>query len=73
VACLDDHHKNIKTAEVGQFPRLADAMHLLDDLVSSRFPNSLQPIVAAHAEASIPLNMGKRVLEQLARELTQKR
>jgi hypothetical protein len=43
---------------------------LLDELISSRYPNSLQPIVAAHAEASIPFNLGKKVLERLARDLT---
>jgi len=51
------------------YPRLADALTLLDSLVSSRFPNALTPLVAAHAEAAIPLNLGKRVLEQLAKEL----
>ncbi len=51
------------------FPRLPDTLSLLDSLVSSRFPNSLVPLVAAHAEAAIPLNLGKRVLEQLAKEL----
>jgi hypothetical protein len=52
-----------------QYPRLTDAMSLMDSVVSSRFPNSLSPLVAAHAEAAIPLNMGKKVLEQLAKEL----
>jgi hypothetical protein len=56
-----------------QYPRLADAMSLLDSVVSSRYPNSLSPLVAAHAEAAIPLNMGKKVLEQLAKELVGRR
>jgi len=51
------------------YPRLADAMSLIDSLVSSRYPNALAPLVAAHAEAAIPLNLGRKVLEQLAREL----
>jgi hypothetical protein len=51
------------------YPRLADAMSLLDSLVSSRYPNALAPLVAAHAEAAIPLNLGRKVLEQLARKL----
>ena len=52
-----------------RYPRLADAMSLLDSLVSSRYPNALAPLVAAHAEAAIPLNLGRKVLEQLAKEL----
>ena len=67
---LDDDHADWFRADVSQFPRLADAAMLLDELISSRYPNSLQPIVAAHAEASIPFNLGKKVLERLARDLT---
>ncbi len=67
---LSDEHKDLRTAEISQFPRLSDAVNLLDPLVSSRYPNALTPIVAAHAEAAIPLNLGKKVLERLARELT---
>ncbi len=66
---LSKDHSNIKYAHVDQFPRLADAMSLLDKLVSARYRNSLTPIISAHAEAAIPLNLGKRVLEQLARQL----
>lgn len=68
---LDEELSNIKTAEVEQFPRLADAMSLLDKLVSARYRNSVTPIISAHAEAAIPLNLGKRVLEKLARQLMQ--
>jgi len=67
---LADDHADWHRAELSQFPRLADAVVLFDTLVSSRYPNSLQPIVAAHAEASIPFTLGKRVLERLARDLT---
>jgi hypothetical protein len=67
---LDDDHSDWFRADISQFPRLADAAALLDELISSRFPNSLQPIVAAHAEASIPFTLGKKVLERLARDLT---
>lgn len=51
------------------YPRLADALSLLDQVVSSRYENALTPIVSAHAEAAIPLHFGTKVLEQLAREL----
>lgn len=68
---LDEDLSNTKTAELEQFPRLADAMSLLDKLVSARYRNSVTPIISAHAEAAIPLNLGKRVLEKLARKLMQ--
>ena len=68
---LTDYHEDVKHANPDQYPRLADAMALFDQLVSSRYPNSLAPVVAAHAEASIPLNLGKKVLEKMARDLMQ--
>jgi hypothetical protein len=66
---LNDWHRDLRQAEPSQYPRLADAMALLDQLVSSRYPHSLAPIVSAHAEAAIPLNLGIRVLEDMARKL----
>lgn len=66
---LAEEHKDLNNAEVTQFPRLTDAVRLLDQLVSSRYPNALSPLVAANAEAAIPLNLGKKVLERLAKEL----
>ncbi len=69
---LNETHEDLTQAKSSQFPRLADAMALLDQLVSVQHPNSLSPIITAHAEASIPLNLGKRVLEKMARELMRK-
>jgi len=66
---LNESHKDTSYAEPNQYPRLADAMGLLDQLVSSRYPNSLVPLISAHAEAAIPLNLGMRVLEKIAREI----
>ena len=45
---------------------------ILDKLVTSRFPNALGPIVSAHAQASIPLHLGQKVLKQLAQALMRK-
>lgn len=66
---LSENHRDLSRADADQFPRLNDAMALLDQVVSSRYPNALTPLVSAHAEAAIPLNLGTRVLERLAREL----
>ncbi len=66
---LNETQRNLKETRPDQYPRLADAMSLLDQVVSSRYPNSLTPLISAHAEAAIPLNLGKRVLEELAHKL----
>jgi hypothetical protein len=69
VACYNEYQSDLKTANPNQFSRLADVMNLLDKLVSSRYPNSVSPLVSAHAEAAIPLNLGKRIFEDIAREI----
>tara|TARA_A100001015_G_scaffold269637_1_gene321492 strand:- start:1215 stop:1442 length:228 start_codon:yes stop_codon:yes gene_type:complete len=69
LACYSDTQKNILTSNVNQFSRLGDVMNLLDMLVSSRHPNSVSPLISAHAEAAIPLNLGKRIFEDIARKI----
>jgi hypothetical protein len=54
---------------IGDYPRLPDCLGTLDKLVMRRYPDALVPIVAAHAEAAIPLVMGQRVLRDLAETL----
>lgn len=66
---LDDANQDLDVAEPAQFPRLADTMRLLDRMASARYRNSLTNIISAHAEAAIPLNLGKKVLEKLASRL----
>lgn len=66
---LRTEDRDTRSALPEQYPRLVDAMRMLDMLVSSRYPNAITPIVAAHAEAAIPLNLGRKVLESLAKEL----
>jgi hypothetical protein len=72
VAWFNDNQKNIATANPNQFTRLGDVMNLLDQLVSSRYPNSVSPLISAHAEAAIPLNLGKRIFEDIAREIRER-
>jgi hypothetical protein len=69
VAFYNDKQKNLNTALPSQFVRLGDTMELLDNLVSSRYPNSLVPLISAHSEAAIPLNLGTRIFEKIADEI----
>lgn len=66
---LREGDDDLSRAEAEQYPRLADALSLLDELVCVRYPNSLSALVAAHAEAAIPLHLGNDILGQLARRL----
>jgi hypothetical protein len=69
IATYNEFQSNVETAFPAQFPRLADVFMLLDKLVSSRYENSVAPLAAAHAEAAIPLNLGKKIFEDIAREI----
>lgn len=69
VVTLDKYQRDLETALASQYARLSDLMKFLDDSVSSRYPNSLSPLVSAHAEAAIPLNIGGKIFEEIAREI----
>ncbi len=69
--CYDESQFDITSAEPRQYVRLDDALGLLDAVSSSMYPNSISPLIAAHAEASIPLNLGRQVLDKIARESVQ--
>ena len=72
VLALLNEKPNLQSNSPNEFPRLADLMNVLDELVSSRYPNSVSPLVSAHAEAAIPLNLGKRIFDDIAREIRTK-
>lgn len=69
LAILDDAQDDISKDDVTLYPSFGVVCNLLDKLVSSRFPNAVGPIVTAHSHAAIPLTLGTKVLEQLARAL----
>ncbi len=66
---LTEEARDLSNGEAYHFPRLSDAMSLLDATFSARFPNAIAPLVSANAEAAIPLNLGREVLDQLAKSL----
>jgi len=71
-ATYNETQKDLMTATPDQFARLGDIMELLDCFASSRYPNSISPLISAHAEAAIPLNLGKRIFEDIAREIRER-
>ncbi len=66
---LTANQDTLNSDDVSLYPQFGTACALLDKLGSSRFPHSLSPIISAHAHAAIPLELGAKVLEQLARAL----
>jgi hypothetical protein len=66
---LSDEQDTLASEDVRLYPQFPAACGLLDKLVSARFANALTPIISAHAQAAIPLHLGAKVLQQLARAL----
>jgi hypothetical protein len=66
---LTDEQDSLMSSDVVFYERFGNACRLLDKLISVRYPNSLSPLISAHAEAAIPLNLGAKVLKQLAQAL----
>jgi hypothetical protein len=66
---LTEEQDTLATDDITLYPQFGTACDLLDRLVSSRFANSVSPLVSAHAQAAIPLHIGAKVLQQLARAL----
>ena len=69
IATYSEYQRNPLMAAEKQFPRLADCLVLLDKLVSSRYENSVMPLATANAEAAIPLNIGKRIFDDIAKQI----
>jgi hypothetical protein len=70
---LSSAQDTLSTDDPVAFQKFGVVCALLDKLVTSRFPNALGPIVSAHAQASIPLHLGQKVLKQLAKALMHER
>ena len=66
---LDEKQDTLDTDDVSTYGEFPSACALLDSLASSRFPNSVSPLISAHAQAAIPLQLGTKVLQQLAKAL----
>lgn len=71
IASYSNYERDILTADITQFSRLKDIMQLLDKLISSRYPNSITPLISAHAHAAIP-QMGQKLFEELAKEIRER-
>jgi hypothetical protein len=66
---LSDAQDTLDSDDISRYPQFATICALLDRVVSSRYANSVSPLIAANAQAAIPLQLGSKVLTQLARAL----
>ena len=53
---------------IDAFPRLNDALDIVDNLHTHLYKDGFAPLVRAHAHAAIPLRMGQRILDSIFEE-----
>ena len=51
--------------ELSAFPRLGEALDIVDDLYTHLYRDGFIPLVRANAHAAIPLRRGRRILQSL--------
>jgi hypothetical protein len=66
---LSDTQDTLDNDDISPYPQFAAVCTLLDRVISSRYANAVSPLIAANAQAAIPLQLGSKVLTQLARAL----
>jgi hypothetical protein len=66
---LSDDQDTLNNDDISLYPQFSTICTLLDRVVSSRYANAVSPLIAANAQAAIPLQLGSKVLTQLARAL----
>ena len=53
------------SVDIDAFPRLNDALDIIDRLHTHLYKDGFAPLVRAHAHAAIPLRMGQRILDSI--------
>lgn len=66
---LSEAQDTLASDDIAPYPSFGLTCEILDKVVSSQYPNSLAPIVSAHSHAAIPLHLGTKVLQELAKAL----
>lgn len=65
LAIVNAEGGDFHNATLSAFPRLGDALNILDHLSTYLYENGFMPLVRAHAHAAIPLKRGTQILASL--------
>ena len=64
-AIVNDAGADFHNVSLEAFPRLSDALNILDHLSTYLYQDGFMPLVRAHAHAAIPLKRGTEILAGL--------
>lgn len=56
---------DLDCVSLSAFPRIGEALDILDELATHLYQDAFVPLVRAHAHAAIPLKAGERIIDQL--------
>ena len=62
MAMINEASKNFDNVSLAAFPRLGDALNVLDHLSTYLYQDGFMPLVRAHAHAAIPLKRGTNII-----------
>ena len=65
---VNAHGQNQSCVDETAFPRIGEALDIMDELATYLYKDGFAPLVRAHAHAAIPLKAGARILERIFRE-----
>lgn len=65
---INDMGRDPKCISEEAYPRISDALDIMDELASHLYQDAFTPLVRVHAHAAIPLRMGTRILSEIFRD-----
>jgi hypothetical protein len=68
LAIVNDEGDDFDNVKREAFPRLGDALNILDHLSTYLYQDGFMPLIRAHAHAAIPLKRGTEILKDLFQE-----
>lgn len=65
---VNDNGRDQHCVDEVAYPRIGEALDIMDELATHLYKDGFGPIVRAHAHAAIPLKAGTRILAEIFRE-----
>ena len=65
---VNAYGQDLQCVEEAAYPRIGEALDIMDELATYLYKDGFAPLVRAHAHAAIPLKAGASILERIFRE-----
>ena len=65
---VNEHGKDPRCVAEDAYPRIGEALDIMDELSTYLYKDGFAPLVRAHAHAAIPLKAGARILAEIFSE-----